>query len=536
MAKKSIQRMKLERAVLYERLSAVPPSPDLHGHHTLPPMHPGPGVPPQHSQPVSTPMYHRDHSRGVDVNDHNAPDYIHSSGNVRVIPGPDGPIGPGVPPSHSISAVQMSRRSSSSGQDARQLPPFSQLTPVQHIEHQRPPVHSQGHSPHFLAHSVGPDSRSRSHSSSSRLRGPLPSQGPPHGYHTGGVPHPQQYPLESISPAQQGPHSPPLGHERPRRHESRERGNHDSHFHGHQQMPHPSSHSSMLSPTSTRGSSLARVHHHQRMGPGVSHVEYENERELEREREHDHTWSRQREHDYDREGPMREYPAHASPPPLSHMRSRLEYQEQPPLSSSYRQLCEHHPSSREPIGPGVYGRISRSDTPGSGSGSVSGNGNSSGNGGAGAGEGQSRLDHWDYPQYYDRERPRPYAPRAINHHQVPNEEIDYVHGEGRSAVVSTREHDQIGSTYLPSEQHASHPQQAHRSSMDTSRKRSRNDMEVDEDDVGLNSPSGNNSGGGEGPSSRYNSAPLRPDDRGSKRLHQEGISSQGHGEQQEHSD
>lgn len=503
-------------SVLYERLSAVPPSPDVHNHHALPPMHPGPGIPPQQSQPVATPMYHPDHSRGIDVNDHNAPDYIHSPANIRVVPGHDGrqvpvsdggPIGPGVPPSHSMSAVRMSRRSSS-GQDPRQLPPLSQLTPVQHLEHQGHPVHSQAHSPHLLPHGVGPDSRSRSHSST-RLRGTLSSQGPPHGYHPGGVSHPQQYSPESMSPAQQGPHSPPLSHERHRRHESHERGNHD---HGRQQMSRPSS---MLSPTSARGSSSSRIHPHQRMGPGanISHFEYENEREIDRERER--AWSR---HDYDREGPMREYPLRASSPLQSHLRSRPEYQEPLPPSSSYRQLREeqHYAASREPVGPGMYARTSRSGTPGSGSGSVTGNGN--------GGEGQSRVDLRDHPQYHERERPRPYALRAINHHQTPNEDE-----EGRS-VLSGRDHDRIG--YLPSEQHQLHPQQAYRPGMDTSRKRSRNDMELDGDD---DVPSGNNSsGGGEGPSSRYNSAPL---DRGSKRLHQDAVQAySGRDEQEEQSD
>ena len=215
---------------------------------------------------------------------------------------------------------------------------------------------------------------------------------------------------------------------------------------------------------------------------------------------------------------MREYPLRASSPLQSHLRSRPEYQEPLPPSSSYRQLREeqHYAASREPVGPGMYARTSRSGTPGSGSGSVTGNGN--------GGEGQSRVDLRDHPQYHERERPRPYALRAINHHQTPNEDE-----EGRS-VLSGRDHDRIG--YLPSEQHQLHPQQAYRPGMDTSRKRSRNDMELDGDD---DVPSGNNSsGGGEGPSSRYNSAPL---DRGSKRLHQDAVQAySGRDEQEEQSD
>ncbi|KAJ7241941.1 hypothetical protein B0H12DRAFT_1133105 [Mycena haematopus] len=38
-AKRSIQRIKLERAVLYERLQQVPPSPEMHDRHALPPVH-----------------------------------------------------------------------------------------------------------------------------------------------------------------------------------------------------------------------------------------------------------------------------------------------------------------------------------------------------------------------------------------------------------------------------------------------------------------------------------------------------------------
>lgn len=528
-AKKSIQRMRLERAVLYERLSAVPPSPDLHGHHALPPMHPGPGVPPQPSQPISAPIHHRDHSRGIDVNDHNTPDYIHASGNVRVVPGPDGrpvqvsdsPIGPGVPPSHTLSAVHMSRRSSSSGQDSRQLPPLSQLPPVQsHLEHQRPPTHSQAQSPHLLPHSASSDTRSHSHSSSSRLRGPLPS---PHGYHPGAVPHPQQFPLESVPPGQQGLRSPPMGHERdrPRRHDSHERGNHDSYPHQRQHAAHPST---LLSPVNTRGSSSTRTHHHQRMGPGsnINHIEYEDERQLDRERERERAWSRQREHEYDREVAAREYGnMHASPPPPSHSRSRLQAQDPLP-SSSYRQMREeqYYGSSREPIG---YGRSSRADTPESAS--ASGNGNS-----AGSGEGHYHV------QYYNREQARPYAPRSISNPQVPSEEAEYGHDDGRPAPP-TRERDRTGGLCQVSEHRQ--PPQTHRPGIDTSRKRSRNDMEVGgEDDVGFDSATGNNSsgGGGEAPSSRYNPASHRTDDRGSsKRLHQEGSSQPygGHDEPEE---
>ncbi|KAI9574784.1 hypothetical protein HD554DRAFT_2011749 [Boletus coccyginus] len=497
MAKKSIQRMKLERAVLYERLSAVPPSPDVHGHASLPPLHAGPGVPPQHPQQKPGSGQHRD-PRSMDISDSNTPDYIHPSGNIRVISGPDGrpvqvsdgPIGPGVAPSHAVSSAHMSRRGSASGHDSRQLPPLSQLTPVQHLEHPRSHAQSQPHT-HLHSHSNGSDSHSRPHSSS-HSRG----QGPPHGYHQGVIPYPQQYPPESV-PSGQAIQSPPLERERSRRYDTHERSSHsgDPYPHGRHQMAHASPHSTIMSPTSARGSTT-RVHNHQRVGPGTSinHPDFEHERDIERER----NWSRQREHDYDREAP-RDYTNSAlvrnSPPP--HLRSRLErdYQDHP----SYR-LREDQTYLCEPIGPGVYGRSSRSDTPGSGSGSA---------------EAQPRSDA--HAQYYDRERPRPYAPpRGINQLQASNDDIDFVHDDGR---LHNRDRDR-GTSYMPPEQY--------RPPLESSRKRSRNDMDIDgEDDVV--SPPGDSSGGGDS-SLRYGGS-LRTDDRGSKRLHQEGIpsSAQGYG-------
>ncbi|KAF9238754.1 hypothetical protein BU15DRAFT_47285 [Melanogaster broomeanus] len=496
MAKKSIQRMKLERAVLYERLSAVPPSPDLHSHHALPPLHPGPGVPsgpgvpPQLTQQMSSSAHHRDHSRNVDIHDHNQPDYVHPSGNIRIVSGSDGrpvqvsdgPIGPGVAPSHTPSAVHMSRRGSASGHDSRQLPPLSQLTPVQHLEHPRNHAHSQAHTSHL--HSNGSDSRSRPHSSASHSRSrQVTGQGPPQGYQQGGISHPHQYSPEAMPPGQ-GLHSPPPGHEweRSRRHDAHDRSSHSSDPYppGRQQIS--SSYSSILSPTSTHRSST-RVHNHQRVGPGanVNIPDLEHERDLERER----SWSR-RDHDYEREA-ARDYV------------NSGEYQDPP------SRLREEHMYPREPIGPGVYGRTSRSDTPGSVSGSASGN----------AGEAQPRSDI--HPQYYDRERPRPYAPRSVNQPQAPNEDMDFVHEDGR---LHNRERDRAGGSYLPSE--------LHRPPLESSRKRSRNDMDIDGEDDIVGSPPGDNSGGGGESSSRYGGG-HRTDDRGPKRLHQEGGSASAQG-------
>lgn len=177
----------------------------------------------------------------------------------------------------------------------------------------------------------------------------------------------------------------------------------------------------------------------------------------------------------------------------------------------------------------MYGRTSRADTPESAS--ASGNGNS-----ASAGEGHSRLDY--HAHYYDREQARPYAPRSINNPQVTSEETEYGHEDGRPAAPS-RERDRIGSSMYQLLSEQRQPPQTHRLGIDMSRKRSRNDMDVDgEDDVGFDSPTGNNSSGGgcEAPSSRYNPASHRTGDRGSsKRLHQEGSSQAygGHDEPEE---
>ncbi|KAH7930661.1 hypothetical protein BV22DRAFT_1124696 [Leucogyrophana mollusca] len=512
-AKKSISRMKLERAVLYERLSAVPPSPDVHDHHALPPIHPGPGIPPQHAHHIGH-HHHRDHSHPADMNDHGAMDYMHPNSTVRIIYGPDGrpiqalsegPIGPGVAPSHAVSSVHMSRRGSASGHDSsRQLPPLSQMTPGQHLEPPRAHGHSHPHSPHLHPHSNGSHSRSRSHSASSRSRGhQVPGQGPPHGYH--------QYSPDILPPVQHGLHSPPAPseRERSRRHDVHDRGSHhgDPHTHGrHSMVAHShssSSHSSLLSPPGARAGST-RIHNHQRVGPGanINHPDIEYERELDRER----AWAaRQRELDLERDS-TREYGSsasmHASPP--SHSRSRQpldrgDYQDH--HTSSYR-IREEQIYPREPIGPGVHGgRSSRSGTPRSGSGSGSGNG--------ATGEAPSRPD--THAQYYDRERPRPYVPRTANQPQTPNEELDFVHEDGRTSY----NRDRIGG-HLPSEQQ-------HRPPIESSRKRSRNDMEVDGDDDVDASPTGGSSGGGGEGSSRFAGGYI-PEDRGSKRLHQEGAS------------
>lgn len=472
----------------------MPPSPDLHSH-ALPPAHSGPGVPPQYSREIGATAHHqhRDHRdfQPVDLMDHNAIEYMHNHSNHRVIPGPDdrpiqapdGPIGPGMAPSHAISAVHMSRGGSASGHDSsRQLPPLSQFTPLQHLEPPRAHGHSQALSPHLHPHSNG---SSRSRSSPSRSRGhQVYSQAPTQGYHSGGIPHPQQqYPPDSLIPVQHGHHSPPhpSDRERSRRHETFDRGSH--HGDPYTQSRHQSSShsSSMVSPTSGRTSS--RIHNHQHAGPGASiNPDPEYERDLERER----AWAR---HEAERES-AREYApsaaVHASPP--LHMRPR------PPIDRA------DYPYSREPTGPGVHGRSSRSDTSGSGSGSGSGNG---------GGDGLLRPE--GHTQYYDRER-GPYAPRHANSGRGPSEDQDVIHKDGRP-------YDRSGGHYLAPEQH--------RPAVESSRKRSRKDMEIEENDVD-DSPAAASLGD---PPSRFTGSNL-PDDRGPKRIHQE-VAARSHEREQD---
>ncbi|KII95008.1 hypothetical protein PLICRDRAFT_96592, partial [Plicaturopsis crispa FD-325 SS-3] len=297
-AKRSIQRMKLERAcvckcmltvyplsVLYERLSAVPPSPELQDRQALPPIYPGPGVPPHEQQAPRPPPHHHPHREGRESRDASEQAYYMQQqqapyNEVRVMAGPDGrpvpvavetPMGPGVaPPSHGLapSTHHRSRRTSGSGNDAsRQLPPLSQMAPVQHMEssqrnHGHP--HSMHSSPHMSQH-LGPSpTQSRSQSTSrSRAHQNPPSQSLHsfgHGHHS------QQPPPEALPSVQHVLHSPSLSTDRAR--PSRRR----DHDEGHHRLPMPSQpahpHSHSNSPTETRSS--GRIHNHQRIGPGAN--------------------------------------------------------------------------------------------------------------------------------------------------------------------------------------------------------------------------------------------------------------------------
>ncbi|KAF5359024.1 hypothetical protein D9758_004854 [Tetrapyrgos nigripes] len=159
----------------------------------------------------------------------------------------------------------------------------------------------------------------------------------------------------------------------------------------------------------------ARVHNHQRLGPGT----YINEpRERERDRDRDMEWDREREREIAYSRQQRE---HASHSPTVH--SRSHYQDHHMSSSRIR---EHEASAyyHETSGPsGNYppptsaARVSRSDTPGSGSGS--------GSGGV------------DIPSRPDSRGP--YLERPFRLRPVEDPPLDFVHEDGRTAQATSRD-------------------------------------------------------------------------------------------------
>ncbi|KAG5648845.1 hypothetical protein DXG03_000194 [Asterophora parasitica] len=451
-AKRSIQRMKLERAILYERLAGTPTPVDVQARHGgPPPMHQAPGAPPH-------PLFSRSHSGGhyqeIDSShlsmEYERPmaDYPPPHDRARMVSGPDGrpvsvmaSVGPGVaPPSH-VSGIHSPPRRSSGVQGQE----------------------------------------------SSRHVQPLPSMPPP-GNHGHSRPH-QQYP-EGPVPVSQLVQSPPLlERERSRRHENHESiGSHgDLH-----QARHLSSYMPRMSPPPD-GRSSTRVHNHQRVSPGPYRDDpYDRQSVMDNDRERDRRdrdagpVRRDRERDRSRDV-VRNRDAHMVSPQSGH-RSR------PPIDRG--DYAESLGSSRirdEPVyyrdpppGAGGYAIHSRSASPVSGSGSGSGKG--------GAVDGPSRPD--DSRHYYEpHDRTRSYRLHPTN---PPNEEMDFVHEDGRS--LSSRDRGDRsgggGGNFPPPEQS--------RSSLE-SRKRGRNDMDVDSDDAG------------EGPV--YGSG-RGPEDRG-KRYHRE---------------
>ncbi|KAJ6538505.1 hypothetical protein DFH09DRAFT_1177082 [Mycena vulgaris] len=414
-AKRSIQRMKLERAVLYERLQQVPPSPELQDRHPLPPHH----GPPNHAS------------------DRPASEYIRTHGGTLRQEPRGGPMDSPMAPSH-----HSSRRGSAGGPEPRPLQFMQHMPPVQQEPHRgRAQIHASPHSHHPSAsHERGARSLSRSR-----------AHPPPPIYH----PHPQQYP--DVQQPQHPLHSPPLS-DRGRSHR------HDIHELTAAHVRHPNS-MPPLSPSSDARAN-SRVHNHQRMGPGT-YINREDfiERGRDRDRERERDWERERERERGRarDGQMRSPPCCAP---------RAEYPE-PHAPSRRREDQGYFPERR------VY---SRPSSAGSASGSAS-----------GAGEPPSRPD--SRAQFYGGgdDRSRAFRLRPV----AASEEVDFVHEDGRA---QSRDRNGGGSAggYAP--------EPAARPPAD-SRKRSRNDMDVDDADEGP-------------PGAMYPSRHSDAEPRGAKRYHQ----------------
>ncbi|KAG6910971.1 hypothetical protein DXG01_006025 [Tephrocybe rancida] len=412
-AKRSIQRMKLERAILYERL-AGPPSPnEPQNRHGGPmPMHPPSGgpVPPPFSRSHSGNHHYQDMGDNI----HDSPNHEFSIPHerARMVSGSAmPPAGPGVaiaPRMHSPPR----RASGGPGHESR------------HMQHLPPPsLHGpHGNSrPHISpvmhhSHSGTSHERTRSHSSS-RTRAHQQSYIPGH---------PNQYP-EGPQSVQHVMHSPPIQErERPRRHDSHEGPHPDQHQHSRLNSFLPR----LSPPPDTR-----RVHGHPRMSPGPpGREEYDRQHER-RERELDHDRNHPRDLGRNRDANS------LISPPLGH-RSRQ------PFDRGGGDYPEPHGSSRmrdepayydAPTAASGYPPHSRSGSPISGSGS----GNGAGGGDA------SRSDSRHY--YEAHEHTRTYKLRPVN---PPNEEMDFVHEDGRSRD---------------------------RGGFEASRKRARNDMEGEDD-------------------------------------------------------
>ncbi|KAF8165571.1 hypothetical protein B0H34DRAFT_793944 [Crassisporium funariophilum] len=504
--KLSIRRMKMERAILYERLSVVPPSPGLQDRLPLPASHSVSSVPPHQpsSRPVPSSHQHReirDHPSSLDPDQvHALHEHVRSQGHPRVVSGQDGRPVPGidnsvgsvVAPSPHLSLLSPRRISGGHDSGRHHLPPLGQLPPVHQYEG-RGHSHSNSHTspPMHHAHPSSSHSRNRSHSSS-RSRS---HQMPPQPYRAGPGHH--QYP-ESLLPVQQPMHSPPLSErERSRRSELHEYvGNHgDPHGYDRQQTHLQSSPRTHSSETRSSG----RIHAHQRLGP-ATYVNREDHHERHREMERERDWEQQRDRERERDR-TREYSRSSreitssnhgmhSPPFVHRPRLPLDSRDYEHVSSRSRDEQPYYQDLHAPSG---YPRLSRSGTPGSGSASGS---------GAGVTEVPSRPDSRSHQ--HDRDRTRSsFRLRPVSH---PSEDVDFVQEDGRSQPRADRGAPGIGGgggNFSMSEQN--HPALE-------SRKRARNDMDMDSDnDVG-DGPSG----GG----SLYSTGRLQ-EDRGTKRYHRE---------------
>ncbi|KAI0638397.1 hypothetical protein C8Q77DRAFT_1154051 [Trametes polyzona] len=316
LAKKNIRRMNLERAILYERLAAVPPTP---GRHTQelpaeqdPIFHPQPPAPPEHAP-------------AIDPNDREVTEYLRAHPNARLVTAPDGrlvaiedtpvvdshgvAVQSGPPPPHGVPLVHGFRHDSGPGYDpVRQLPGPPPMVPL--LQHaQEPPAEPAAPNDHpahgyqYTQSRPPPSHKSHSHSSSShqsRSSSARPDQDPvPGGTSRMDVPG-GSYSVHSRSPNMPG--EPPASH-RSRRHDTQDH----PHQHGQTLPPPPiqipqqnvSSSPPMVSPSAhSHGSS--RLHNHQRIGPGAHIHRERDERDWERQQELEHQRELEREREAQR--------------------------------------------------------------------------------------------------------------------------------------------------------------------------------------------------------------------------------------------
>ncbi|KAI0751016.1 hypothetical protein C8Q80DRAFT_1352094 [Daedaleopsis nitida] len=313
LAKKNIRRMNLERAILYERLAAVPPTPGRHTQEL-----PAEQDPIFHPQPPAP----SENARAIDPNDRELSEYMRAHPSARLIQGPDArvvaiedtpasldargaPVPSGPPPPHAIPVVHGFRHDSGPGYDpARQLPPPPPMIPLlqQQESAPEPSVTNEHHANQYTYPQSRPPpppnphshSNSSHHSRSSSARPDLDAVS---GATSRIEPSGGLYPARARSPNMPG--EPPVEH-RSRRHDIHEH----THPHGHQHpQPHIQIPQQNLPPSPTLVSPTAhhrgsRVHNHQRIGPGANiHRERDPERdwELQQQLEHDRALERERE-------------------------------------------------------------------------------------------------------------------------------------------------------------------------------------------------------------------------------------------------
>lgn len=437
-AKRSVQRMKLERAILYERLAAVPPSPEMAKESI--PLPPAQDVPPNVVEPPPPRIPSEHAPQRNETMDVDAP---------RAFPNP--PPGPAPlpadarrpPPAPNVLPPLKEAR----GNGNHEPPPPRHMVPIPPIQgYDGPPLaHPHGSPPHMPISNPIPHDRHyadrRPPASRSRSQ-QLPTQRyppPPRDAYVERMPpmeqsfveppmdrsrrrdlpemsasqmerhpdrslerersRPRQYemsPHENMRPIDRPPEM-----ERPRRHES----NGDSYYRN--QPPPPPI------PVDAPRTAASRIHNHQRLGPGV-HLNRGTkdallEQEMERERERE--WEYARMH-YREEQPGRSRQVHPIPPPppsgqhrhngdrqhsIEHLRDRVDYPDPPP---------PHH-----------HARWSGGDTP---------NSSGSGSGSNLAPEMPPRPDSRDY---YEAERHAP--PRAYRLRPVNPEEHDHPMDDSR---------------------------------------------------------------------------------------------------------